>query len=391
MNLLNRSVVSMLIMCSVMLGGCSKKPLETEQIPFVMVVQPQTSLQQQSSYAGEVRARQETALSFRVGGQITERYGNVGDHVKPGQVLAKLDVKDAQLQLNAAKAQLESAQSAATSANDELQRFQQLLPINAVSRSQYDSVKNQHQTALANLKQAQSNYAVAANQTGYNQLLANKSGVITARNIEVGQVVAAGQAAYQMAIGADRDVVIGVPEQRVSSIRVGQAAWVTLWSQPEQKFAASVREISPAADASRTFSVKVALKEGQSAMQLGQSARVFFSQQRDDVLSIPLSSVSATQQQAYVWVVNSDQTIRKVLVQLGAYGRDRVPVKQGLHASDWVVVGGVHLLRDKQKIHAVDRDNRAVQIQNSSRQNTSAPSAHPSNSAAAASATGASS
>ena len=363
MNLLNRTVVSMLIMCSVTLWGCSKKPVETEQIPFVMVAQPQTSLNQQQSYAGEVRARQETALAFRVGGQITERYVNVGDQVKVGQVLAKLDVKDAQLQLNSAKAQLESAQSAAKNANDELQRFQQLLPINAVSRSQYDSVKNQHEAALANLKQAQSNYAVAANQTGYNQLLANKSGVITARNIEVGQVVAAGQAAYQMAIGGDREVVIGVPEQAVSSLRVGQDAWVTLWSKPDQRFAARVREISPAADESRTFSVKVALNEGQSAIQLGQSARVFFSQRQEGVLSVPLSSVSATQQQPYVWVVNSDHSIRKVLVQLGAYGRDSVPVKQGLQDSDWIVVGGVHLLRDQQKINPVDRDNRAVEIQ----------------------------
>lgn len=100
--------------------------------------------------------------------------------------------------------------------------------------------------------------------------------MITARNIEIGQVVAAGQAAYQLAIDGEREVVIGVPEQAVSEIKVGQAAWVTLWSKPNDRFAGYVREVSPAADQSRTFTVKVALKEGQSAIQLGQSARVFF-------------------------------------------------------------------------------------------------------------------
>jgi len=174
-----------------------------------------------------VQARQQTALAFRVGGQIIERYVDVGDQVKVGQVLAKLDVKDAQLQLNAAKAQLESAQSAAKIAADERQRFKQLLPMNAVSRSQYDAVDNQYKSAMSALKQAQSNYQVTSNQTGYNQLIANKNGVITARNIEVGQVVAAGQAAYQMAIAGDREVVIGVPEQAISEIKVGQTAWVT--------------------------------------------------------------------------------------------------------------------------------------------------------------------
>ncbi|RZG48475.1 efflux RND transporter periplasmic adaptor subunit [Acinetobacter wuhouensis] len=363
MRSLNLMVTSLLILCSVTVVGCSKPAPEAEQIPLVMVAQPATSHEDQKSYAGEVQARQQTALAFRVGGQITERYVDVGDRVKVGQVLAKLDVKDAQLQLNSAKAQLESAQSAAKVAADEFKRFQQLLPINAVSRSQYDSVKNQYDAAQASLKQAQSNYDVSANQTGYNQLVANKNGVITQRNIEIGQVISAGQAAYQLAIDGDREVVIGVPEQAISEIKVGQNAWITLWSKPQDKFAAYVREISPAADQSRTFSVKVALKEGQSAIQLGQSARVFFNQNIQNVLSVPLSSVSSNTDQPYVWVVNSDQTIHKVNVSLGAYGRDSVPVLSGLNAGQWVVVGGVHLLREKQKIKPIDRENRAVTIQ----------------------------
>ena len=356
-------VASMIIVCSVTLWGCSKDVAETESVPFVMVTQPNSTHNEQKSYAGDVQARQQTALAFRVGGQIVERYVDVGDQVKVGQVLAKLDVQDAQLQLNAANAQLENAQSAAKNAEDELKRFKQLLPINAVSRSQYDAVDNQYKAALSNLKQAQSNYDVSRNQTGYNQLVANKNGVITARNIEVGQVIAAGQAAYQVAIAGDRDVVIGVPEQAIAEIKVGQTAWITLWSKPEDKFAAYVREISPAADQSRTFSVKVALREGNAAIQLGQSARVFFNQLQQNVLSVPLSSVSANGQQAYVWVVKSDQSIHKVPVSLGAYGRDSVPVLSGLNATDYVVIGGVHLLREKQKIQPIDRENRTVKIQ----------------------------
>ena len=356
-------VASMIIVCSVTLWGCSKDVAETESVPFVMVTQPNSTHNEQKSYAGDVQARQQTALAFRVGGQIVERYVDVGDQVKVGQVLAKLDVQDAQLQLNAANAQLENAQSAAKNAEDELKRFKQLLPINAVSRSQYDAVDNQYKAALSNLKQAQSNYDVSRNQTGYNQLVANKNGVITARNIEVGQVIAAGQAAYQVAIAGDRDVVIGVPEQAIAEIKVGQTAWITLWSKPEDKFAAYVREISPAADQSRTFSVKVALREGNAAIQLGQSARVFFNQLQQNVLSVPLSSVSANGQQAYVWVVKPDQSIHKVPVSLGAYGHDSVPVLSGLNATDYVVIGGVHLLREKQKIQPIDRDNRTVKIQ----------------------------
>ncbi|MEB6667540.1 efflux RND transporter periplasmic adaptor subunit [Acinetobacter vivianii] len=362
MKQINRIILGFVIVSSVVLSACQKEVPKTEEIPYVMVAQPSGNHVEQKSYAGDVQAKQQTALAFRVGGQITERYVDVGDRVKVGQVLAKLDVKDAQLQMNAAKAQLQSAQAAAKIAAEEYQRYQQLLPVNAVSRSQFDAIKNQYESAQASLQQARSNYEVSSNQTGYNQLISNKNGVITQRQIEIGQVIAAGQAAYQLAIDGEREVVFGVPEQAVSTIKVGQPAWVTLWSQPEARFAARVREVSPAADQSRTFTVKVSLLEGQSSIQLGQSARVFFVAQDNNVLSVPLSSVTANDQQAYVWVVNANQTIRKVPVTLGTYGRDSVPVLSGLKATDWVVVGGVHLLRDQQKIHPVDRDNRDIRV-----------------------------
>lgn len=362
MNLFNHIMVGLLVLSSVTLTACHKDVPKTEEIPYVMVTQPSNNHIEQNSYAGDVQARQQTALAFRVGGQITERYVDVGDRVKVGQVLAKLDVKDAQLQLNAAKAQLESAQAAAKIASEEYQRYQQLLPVNAVSRSQFDAIKNQYEAAQANLKQAQSNYQVSGNQTSYNQLISNKNGVITERNIETGQVIAAGQPAYQLAIDGEREVVFGVPEQAVSSMKVGQSVWVTLWSQPDTRFAAKVREVSPAADQSRTFTVKVSLLEGQSIIQLGQSARVFFVSNQQNMLSVPLSSVTANDQQAYVWVVNANQTVRKVPVTLGRYGRDSVPIMSGLKPTDWVVVGGVHLLREQQKIHPIDRDNRDVSL-----------------------------
>ncbi len=365
MNTTQNLIASLMLLCCITLIGCSKQKTEVEQeVPLVMVTQPSSLHLEQKSYAGEVQARQQTALAFRVAGQVTQRFADVGDQVKVGQVLAKLDVQDAALQLNAARAQLESAQSAAKIASDELQRFQQLLPMNAVSRSQYDAVKNQYQHAMAQLKQAQSNYAVSSNQTDYNQLRATKNGVITERNIEVGQVLAAGQVAYQLAIDGEREVVIGVPEQAVGEIRVGQEATVSLWSQPDTRFAGTVREISPAADQSRTFKVKVALREGNAQIQLGQSARVFLTRQANQGLYVPLSSVSATGQQAFVLVLQPDSTVRQIPVTLGAYGRDSVPVLSGLQAQDYVVMGGVHLLRDRQKIRPINRDNQAVQAVN---------------------------
>lgn len=363
MNVIKPMIWSMVIVCHVILLGCAKEAPKTEEIPYVMVAQPSTSLIEHKSYAGDVQARQQTALAFRVTGQVIERFVDVGDRVSVGQILAKLDVKDAELNRHAAKAGLENAQASFKIAHQELKRFQQLLPINAVSRSQYDAVANQYEAAQAALKQAQANYEVASNQTRYNQLVSNKNGVITQRLIEAGQVIAAGQTAYQLAIDGEREVVIGLPEQSISEIKVGQPAWVTLWSKPEERYAAYVREVSPAADQSRTFTVKVALKQGQSDIQLGQSARVYFIHTTQNMISVPLTSVSANDQHPYVYVVTAKNTLRKVPVRLGVYGATKVPILDGLSAKDWVVIGGVHLLRDQQKIHPIDRDNRPVRIQ----------------------------
>lgn len=357
------TTTSIAVLLSLVMVGCSKQEQAPEQVKIVMVTQPKASSEQLNSYAGEVQARQQTNLAFRVGGQIVERSVDIGDRVRVGQVLARLDVKDANLELNAARAQLEQAQAAHATAQTELKRFQQLLPDNAVSRSQYDSVENQYKSAQSNLKQAQSNYAMAQNQSQYNQLRANKNGVITSREIEVGQVVAAGQTAYQLALDGEREVVIGVAENAVRDLRVGQSATVSLWSAPDQRFDAYVREIAPAADRSRTFQVKVALRDRNQAIQLGQSARVYFQTATDAQLSIPLSSVSAIDEKPYVWVINPNQTLKRTWVQLGEYKHDRVPVKAGLQPDHWVVVGGVHLLREKQKVRLVDVNNRPVSLE----------------------------
>lgn len=362
MNMSDFAKILILGLVALCLQACSKPQDEVEQEKIVMVTQPVNQQSQLHSYAGDVVARQQTALAFRVGGQLIERYADVGDRVKVGQVLAKLDVKDADLQLNAARAQLEQAQAAEKNAQVEYQRFQQLLPDHAVSRSQFDAIENQYKAALSSLKQAQANYAVAQNQTRYNQLLANKNGVITERNIEVGQVVAAGQAAYQIAIDGEREVAIGVPEQVINQMKVGQSAWISLWSTPDQRHAGFIREIAPAADQTRTFAVKVAFKNSNVPIQLGQSARVFFNLEQASQLNVPLASISAVNQNPYVWILKPDNTLNKVLVTMGEYQHDVVPILSGLKADQWVVVGGVHLLREGQKVKPVDRENRPVRI-----------------------------
>ena len=347
---------------ALLLSACSHK--DTPQPPPrpAMVMQPIAASTALSSYAGEVAARVQPQLAFRIGGKVVKRLVDAGDKVTTGQLLAELDPQDAQLQRTAAEAALTSAVSAERVAKSELARYQQLLAPNAISRSQFDQVDNQYKAAAAALQQAKSQYNVAVNQADYTQLRAPANGVIVQRQVEAGQVVTAGQDVYTLAAAGDREVLIGLPEQDVPRFHVGQAVTVTVWSQPDVRYPAHVRELSPAADTTRTFATRIAFDQANPAVDIGQSARVYAADARTaSALTVPLSAVTAEQGAPYVWVLNpTTSTIKRTTITLGAYDRDSVPVLSGLKPSDWIVVAGVQLLRDGQKIQAVDRQNRMV-------------------------------
>lgn len=317
-----------------------------------------------SAFPGEVRAREEAALAFRVGGKLLRRHVDAGDQVKKGQVLAELDVADYALQARAAQAQYAAAEADLVRARDEQKRYETLATQQLVSRSALDAQTAAFKAAQAQANAARSNLEVARNQATYAELRAPENGVIASRQAEAGQVLAAGQTVYTLAAAGAREVAIALPESGIRDFRVGQAVQVELWSQPGQRWPGSIREIAPAADAqARTYASRVSLApEAWSEVELGQSARVFIAHDKNAALTVPLAAVQqgTSPQQASVWVVEPGGTLQARVVSLGAYGAQDVPVLSGLTAQDWVVAAGGHLLREGQAVIAVDRKNQPV-------------------------------
>jgi multidrug efflux system membrane fusion protein len=348
-------------LCS-LLVACSEGETQQLSVRPAMVVQPQPMAAQSQSYPGEVRARFEPELAFRIGGKISKRLVEVGDRVREGQPLAELDPQDVRLQLDARRAQLAAAEAALQLARSERDRYKALIDRQMVSRSQYDNAENSFKSAAARLKQAKAEFDVAGNQAAYAVLRAPAAGVISARRAEAGQVVAAGQMVFLLAADGEREVVISLPESVIDRARIGQAVSVELWSHAGQRYPGKIRELSPAADPqSRTYAARVAFSSGEQTIELGQSARVFIEEASQVALSVPLAAVSAEAGEPFVWVIDpASSTAVRTPVKIGPYGQERVPVLEGLKASDWVVLAGVQMLRDGQKVRPVDRDNRDV-------------------------------
>jgi multidrug efflux system membrane fusion protein len=162
--------------------------------------------------------------------------GRGGQRVKADQPLAELDPQDVRLQLEANRAQVAAAEANLALVRAERDRYQKLLERQMVSRSQYDNAENLYRAGLARLKQAKAEFDVAGNQAEYAVLRAPQAGVIAKRQVEVGQVVAAGQTVFTLAADGEREVLISLPEQQFARFAVGQPVSVELWSHPQERF-----------------------------------------------------------------------------------------------------------------------------------------------------------
>ena len=359
---MNVRTPSLLFVALVVLAGCGGVPeAETPARP-AMVVQPLAGGGTATAFAGEVRARHEPVLGFRIGGKLAERFVDVGARVKRGDPLARLDAADVALALEGARAQLESAKADLALAEAELERHRSLFERQLVSRSLYDTRVAQRDAAQARVRQAKAQVSASGNQAAYARLLAPADGVIAQRLAEAGQVVQAGQPVFVLAQDGEREVAIAIPERRAAEFAPGRALAVELWSEPGVRLPASVREIAPAADPqARTYAARVAFDAGASRGELGQSARVYAVEAAGSTLSVPLSAVHGADGETAVWVVDAaTATVHLRPVHAGAFGEATVPVISGLEAGEWIVAAGVHLLQEGQKIRPIDRDNRAV-------------------------------
>ena len=345
---------------SALLTGCSHSDNSQTPPRPALVVKPQPMTTRFAVYPGEVHAREESALSFRVSGKLAKRQADMGDRVSKGQVLAELDPDDLKLQAGAARAQLAAADADLALARNELERHKTLLERQLISASLFETRESQYKAALARRNQAQAQMDVADNQASYAKLRASADGVIAQRNAEVGQVVAAGQTVFVIAADGEREVSISLPEADIAQYKVGQPVLISLWSKPDQRIAGRLRELSPAADANaRTYAARVQIEGDSSEIDLGQSARAIFANNGLQSLAIPLPAVTADAGRNYVWVVDSKtSTVHRKEVQISAFLDEQVPVTSGISADDWVVAAGVHLLQEGQQVRPVDQDNR---------------------------------
>jgi RND family efflux transporter MFP subunit len=339
--------------CVLWLSGCSKPAPVAEPIRSVKVVTVGAdALQSRVTYAAEIRARVESRLGFRVAGKIVSRRVEVGQRVQAGQVLAEIDAQDYKLSQAAAKAQWQSAQTQLELAAADFRRYKALRDQSFISDAELERRETTLKAAQALVDQARAQLHVQGNQADYARLLADQSGVVTAIEAEVGQVVTAGMPVIRLAQDGPRDVVFAMPEDQVARVKSGQVMQVQGWGQGAS-WQAGVREIAASADPlTRTYTVKLALPLSAQAA-LGSTATVQMTQTpvSTSAIRLPTSALRQEGPGSAVWVLdNNAMTVSLQPVELGPVVGSDVVIASGLQAGQQVVVTGVHVLTPGQKV-----------------------------------------
>jgi membrane fusion protein, multidrug efflux system len=355
-----------------LLSACSKPEPAPEPVRAVKVITVGASgLQAGLEYAGEVRARVESRLGFRVAGKIIKRQAEVGQRVKAGQILAQLDPQDYKLATDAATAALAAATTNRDLAAADFKRFQSLKEQNFISGAELERRETALKAAQAQLDQAKAQLANTGNQGGDANLVATAPGIITAVEAEVGQVVSAGTPVVRIAQDGPRDVVFNVPEDKLAQLAVGSVAKVKRWAEPGAEGAelnGKIRELAASADPlTRTFQAKIGLEASQN-LPLGSTVYIVPASPYAGVqaIKLPTSSLMQSAQGAsQVWVLDkATMKVNATNVQVATADGNEAVIASGLKPGDVVVSSGVHVLSPGLKVSIFNEKGAPALVKN---------------------------
>ena len=345
-----------LALVAIALAGCNdqvaQKPAPTR--PVLVATAHYEAETPERSFVGTIRPRIEADMGFRVPGKVAKRLVEVGQTVEVGQPLATLDEIDLKLQAEQAVAEFTAATGVVAQAVAAETRAKDLKAKGWTTDAQLDSAKAAADEARARLNRAERSVELTKNSLSYATLEADARGVVTATLVEPGQVVASGQTAVRVARFAEKEAVVAIPETLVARAKSG-AATVTLWSEPDKKYEARLREISPSADpATRTYLAKFSLPGAGDKVELGMTATLTLADPATTrVARLPLSALFDQGDKPSFYVVDDKGDVALQPVQVRSYESNDVVITGGVDEGAKIVALGVQKLDPTMKVKVV--------------------------------------
>ncbi|SEF15676.1 RND family efflux transporter, MFP subunit [Rhizobiales bacterium GAS191] len=351
-----KSRIAVAALIAATLAGCDKPATSAPEPRPVRTTTIESRAEGETvSLTGQVRAKDQAGLAFRLDGRMIERAVHVGDVVKAGQVVARLDPLIQQNALRSAQANLSAAEAQLTEARLNFARKQQLVKDGWSTRAQFDTAEQALQTAQAQVDSARAQLRTAQDQEGYTVLVADTAGVVTSVGAEPGEVVRAGQVVVQLARQGGLDAVFDVPDQLIRTGPRDPLVEIVLTNDAGVRAAGRVREVAPQADtATRTFQVKVGIIDPPEAMRLGSTVIGRLKLTAPPGVTVPAGALTQANGRAAVWVMDpGSQSVSLRNVEVLRYDPAAVVISQGLETGEIVITAGVQTLRPGQKVRVL--------------------------------------
>lgn len=351
MNRLARATAVTLL--GVVLASCGNEQVpQAEGRPVGVVTVEAGQFSDDLQLSGEIQAKKDVGLAFRIGGRVLERPVNVGDRVKAGQIIARLEPALEQNALAAAKAALEAVRGEVSTARSTFERQERLMGQGFTTRPRFDQAQRAQETAQAALENAEAQLELARDRLGFTELRTDVAGVVTARQIEPGEVVQPGQVVVQIARDDDRDAVFNVPAAVLDSHLDDARIRIALADAPTVTAYGTVREVAPQADpVTRTFAVRVGLQNPPEAMRLGSTVVGTIELTTAAIVSIPASALTQQDRSPAVWIVDpAKSTVALRNVDVLRFDPGKVILSQGLEPGETIVSAGIQALHPGQRI-----------------------------------------
>lgn len=347
------------IVSTTAVAGCSQDAARTpEARPVRTVTVDPRAHGEIVAFTGQIRARDQFNVAFRLGGRVVERRAHLGDVIAAGQLIARLESDDQQNALNAAEADLAAAGAVLTDARLTFDRQHALLEGGATPRARFDSAREALRAAEARVHSAQAQVRTARDQVGYTILRADRPGAVTAVGAEPGEVVEAGHMIVQIADPGELDAVFDVPEQLLRTGPRDPVVDLALSDDSRVRATGYVRQVAPQADsATRTFQVKVGVNDPPEGMRLGATVTGHLELAAPEGVVVPASALTESNGPPAVWVVDrQSRTVSLRPIDVVRFDAESVVTSRGLEKGDLVVTAGVQMLRPGQKVRLLGED-----------------------------------
>jgi RND family efflux transporter MFP subunit len=350
---LGRAALTALVLATV-LTACEREADVT--VPQVRPVRTITVEKRQAgtpiTLTGRIEAEDEVTLSFRISGRIIESDVKLGDQMKPGQLVARLESQNERNSLRSAQANLAAVQGQLTQARNHFERQDTLLKQGWTTRANHDQAQQALQTAESQVEAAEAQLKIAHDLVSFTELRADAPGVLTALGPGSGEVIQAGQMIVKLARKDGRDAVFDVPAQVLRASPRDPEVTVKLTEDTSVVARGRVREVAPQANpVTRTFEVKVGLTDPPPTMRLGATVTGRLETDSAPIIEIPASALTNFNNQAGVWVVDpASRTVSMRNVDVLRFDQATLAVGGGLDTGEVVVTAGVQALHPGQKV-----------------------------------------